>query len=620
MKRKNVMKTISIRIISAFSAFAILTASPLGIVDMPLIPVSADEEFTEGTFGVFEYRIFNGEYSSSVEILKCDSSYSGKLAIPQYINDIPVHAIGSEAFKDCTKLESIDIPYNVYIIDSQAFFNCPSLKTVIIRNERCEIRNAPDTFFSFGDDNFHEIPFTGTIYCPADSNVQEFAENYSINFSNDIPEPSFLVDDPLQYLSWESSERDVRITKCDPNAFGKLVIPDEINGLPVAVIGENAFERCKNLTSVVMPEYLWEIQRDAFAECECLTSVEFNENLRMIADYSFMRCENLVNVELPDSLESLGDSAFSSCDSLKTVTFGENIQYLNNRVFDDCSQLETVILPKNLEYIGVGVFSDCKSLKNLEIPETVTTIKNFAFSDTLWLDLKREENPIVAINGILIDGVAAKGDVVIPDGVHTIKERAFYQNKDITSVKIPESVTVIEQEAFQECSNLESANIPSEISKLENRIFSDTGFREFVIPENVKVIDSLILCCCENLQKVTIMNPDCEIFMSNNTFCNYRDDDYQYYYNGIICGYENSTAQKYADKFGYTFESLGQAPNALKGDVNGDGVFSIADAVTLQKWLLGDNVTINAENSDLCNDGEIDTFDFCMIRKELVNN
>ena len=49
------------------------------------------------------------------------------------------------------------------------------------------------------------------------------------------------------------------------------------------------------------------------------------------------------------------------------------------------------------------------------------------------------------------------------------------------------------------------------------------------------------------------------------TICNRRDNDFDgintnYYFDRIIYGYENSTAQTYAEKYGYTFESLSEDP------------------------------------------------------------
>lgn len=57
------------------------------------------------------------------------------------------------------------------------------------------------------------------------------------------------------------------------------------------------------------------------------------------------------------------------------------------------------------------------------------------------------------------------------------------------------------------------------------------------------------------------------------------------------------------------------------GDCNDDGAFSIADVVLLQKWLLAvPNVTLpNWKAADLCEDGRLDVFDLCMMKRLLLN-
>ena len=56
------------------------------------------------------------------------------------------------------------------------------------------------------------------------------------------------------------------------------------------------------------------------------------------------------------------------------------------------------------------------------------------------------------------------------------------------------------------------------------------------------------------------------------------------------------------------------------GDVNGDGSFTVADAVMLEKWLLNmpDANLINWKAADLCADDIIDVFDFCVMRELLT--
>ncbi|WP_155266848.1 dockerin type I repeat-containing protein [Ruminococcus flavefaciens] len=58
----------------------------------------------------------------------------------------------------------------------------------------------------------------------------------------------------------------------------------------------------------------------------------------------------------------------------------------------------------------------------------------------------------------------------------------------------------------------------------------------------------------------------------------------------------------------------------VKGDVNGDGKFTIADVVTFKKWLYGisDTPLANWEAADFCEDGVLDSFDFCIMRRKII--
>ena len=60
-------------------------------------------------------------------------------------------------------------------------------------------------------------------------------------------------------------------------------------------------------------------------------------------------------------------------------------------------------------------------------------------------------------------------------------------------------------------------------------------------------------------------------------------------------------------------------PTDVKGDVNDDGDFNISDLVLLQKWLLAvpEVHLVNWKAADLCEDGRLDVFDLCLMRREL---
>ncbi|MBP3745966.1 MAG: dockerin type I repeat-containing protein [Ruminococcus sp.] len=71
-----------------------------------------------------------------------------------------------------------------------------------------------------------------------------------------------------------------------------------------------------------------------------------------------------------------------------------------------------------------------------------------------------------------------------------------------------------------------------------------------------------------------------------------------------------------------SYELVFRLRKSVSGDVNGDGAFNIADLVAFKRWLLGthDAELVNWKAADLCSDGKLNVFDFCLMRRLLVKN
>ena len=50
-------------------------------------------------------------------------------------------------------------------------------------------------------------------------------------------------------------------------------------------------------------------------------------------------------------------------------------------------------------------------------------------------------------------------------------------------------------------------------------------------------------------------------------------------------------------------------PTSVRGDVNADGIFSIADLVMMQKWMIHYDGIADAKTGDLNNNDKLDAFD-----------
>ena len=68
----------------------------------------------------------------------------------------------------------------------------------------------------------------------------------------------------------------------------------------------------------------------------------------------------------------------------------------------------------------------------------------------------------------------------------------------------------------------------------------------------------------------------------------------------------------------YLLAQAASEEEAVIGDVNADGSFTVADVVMLQKWLLCAGDITDWQAGDLCKDEKLDVFDLCIMKRELL--
>lgn len=66
------------------------------------------------------------------------------------------------------------------------------------------------------------------------------------------------------------------------------------------------------------------------------------------------------------------------------------------------------------------------------------------------------------------------------------------------------------------------------------------------------------------------------------------------------------------------YEYKKETPSSVRGDVNADGTFSMADIIMLQKWLIGAGDITDIKAGDLYEDGKINIFDLSIMKQELI--
>ena len=131
--------------------------------------------------------------------------------------------------------------------------------------------------------------------------------------------------------------------------------------------------------------------------------------------------------------------------------------------------------------------------------------------------------------------------------VETIGYRAFAECMSLVEVSLPESLQSIGNYAFYRCHNLKNVDFAN-VNKIEQGAFEDCIRLENVeLGKGTEYISIDAFKNCIRLQSVTVYNPDCQID-------SYRDTLPE---NALLCGYDYSTLEKYADDWMRSFTVIG---------------------------------------------------------------
>ena len=444
-----------------------------------------------------------------------------------------LQTIGMYAFYDCISLSAVDLPQGVKTIGEKAFFNC-SLEGV--------------SSHSFVPPAISEDSFDSITYARVSLSVPVGAEDAYRQASGWSNFYRYMAIDGIAYTRNEETrtaavvDADLNITAASIHATVNM---DGYN-YPVTAIGDNAFFGCDILETVVIPEGVVVIGESAFHDCTLLANITLPSTLCEIGEYAFSGCA-FESIAVPEGVGCISNGVFSGCWLLRDVTLPATLQEVGSGAFSGCELSDVTsyaLIPPVLDAYAFDKQTYVQA--RLHVPAEAEAAycaadKWMYFSEKAEVDgityalnpynhtavvftgpwgvasvavpaIIQHEGIGYTVNGIGIDafydenyyGESVLSDIVLPETILFLDERAFMACKGLTKLDLPEGLVSI---GYRACFDLELKDIhlPSTLREIGEDAFGSCGLLEsIIIPEGVTSIGESAFSSCSSLASVTL--------------------------------------------------------------------------------------------------------------------
>ena len=293
------------------------------------------------------------------------------------------------------------------------------------------------------------------------------------------------------------------------------------------------------------------ISRDIVIPSE-ITYNNVTYSVTSIGKKAFYYCDALTSITIPNSLTSIGEQAFYNCYGLKEIHINDLSAWCN--IYFGYNYANPLYYAHNL-YLNNELVTE------LVIPDGVTSIGERAF----W-------------------GCSGLTSITIPNSVTRIGDYAFYNCYGLTSVTIGNGVKSIEDYAFYNCSGLKSVTIGNSVTSIGDYAFYGcSGLTSITIPNSVTSIEEYAFSGCERLTSVTIGNSVTSIGEKAFSRCS-----------GLktVKNLSNLTFSKGSTDYGYIACYADKVYNVPNGSIEGDYIFCKLNNVNTLLFYLGNEIEL----------------------------
>lgn len=490
-----------------------------------------ESPITGGSFDV--YDVMQGNMNDT----KFLSHFAGKdiISFPEFkaFEHINLTATIPDMFKECTKLQSIELPSTLTKINTTTFQLCASLDDIVIPASVTEIldgafygcsRLKSITFLSetpatLGKDVFYQIPDDYVIYVP-EAAVQAYKTAWS-EYANHIQSVSNKQTGILEVTLTEAGtlahQLGLKIVGTDPlviegnySKYDSLKISGPINGTDIGVIrflGGRDVNNCEKLVAGNL-KYLDLYDAHIKAGGEEYNQDGSNDLItedNSIGTYMFWELDKLETLILPKSATKIMESAFENCDNLKRLVIGGNTNSIGEDVTKECAKLKEVILlcneapatdknawdEKNRVETFYAPNAYCHHLKGSHAYYTRSYSMTSPFEDDALMRALAQKRiyttndlaKVTSADNLITGNTEVKyfNELLFAEGIKTLENNTFHGCSNLEKVTLSGALETISADAFSGCTSLMALNVISDaIPSLAADAFKDLP-QDFVI-------------------------------------------------------------------------------------------------------------------------------------------
>lgn len=166
-----------------------------------------------------------------------------------------------------------------------------------------------------------------------------------------------------------------------------------------------------------------------------------------------------------------------------------------------------VTIPDSVTRIGANPFYSCTRLKSIQVSDTHPTL---AVVDGVLISTA--DNRLVCYPSTL-----TATNYIVPQGITTIGDHAFYECKMLGRIILPDSLVTIEDYAFTRCVALSSIVLPDQVTSIgEKAFFRCIALSSIIMPSGITSIGDEAFYACRTLTSITL--PDSLTFIGRKAF------------------------------------------------------------------------------------------------------